>query len=89
MKYITFQENNFKENESFIFFLQYDDNEENLKLHGLKHKLAIEAICNQHNIKFITLTLNQFVLLDFARDLAHSGVKSSKRFADKVLGYIN
>jgi hypothetical protein len=32
MKYITFQENNFKENESFIFFLQYDDNEENLKL---------------------------------------------------------
>ena len=32
MKYITFQENNFKENESFIFFLQYDENEENLKL---------------------------------------------------------
>ena len=32
MKYITFQENNFKENESFIFFLQYNDNEENLRL---------------------------------------------------------
>ena len=32
MKYITFQENNKKEYESFIFFLQYDGNEEHLKL---------------------------------------------------------
>jgi len=31
MKFVTFKEINMKENESFIFFLQYDNNEEKLK----------------------------------------------------------
>lgn len=70
------------------FYTDWAINEENLKLHGLKHKLAIEAICNQNNIKLITLTTDHFALIDFARDLAHHGVKSSKRFSEKVLAYV-
>ena len=31
MEFITFKENNQKENESFIFFLQYTNNEEALE----------------------------------------------------------
>lgn len=31
MKFVTFKEINMKENESFIFFIQYDNNEEKLK----------------------------------------------------------
>ena len=74
-----------KEFENFYFkWISY---EENLILHELKHNLAIEMICNRHNIRYLTLPYDNLIFLDLARDIAHFGIKSHEEFADKVLTY--
>ena len=71
------------------FYSRWIMNQENLNLNGLKHKLAIEAICNRNNIKLITLDDNIFNQLDLARDLQHRGVKSNAEFSKFVLDAIS
>ena len=45
MNFIIFKENNTKENESFIFFLQYDGNEEQLnKLNNIISKTDFDNL---------------------------------------------
>ena len=70
------------------FYNAWASNEENLNLNGLKHKLAIEAICNRNNIKLITFNDNYFLRLDLARDLLHNGIKSNEEFSKIVLNAI-
>ena len=70
------------------FYQAWSINEENLNLNGLKHKLAIEAICNRHNTKLIILNDADFLKLDLARDLMHSGIKSNAEFSKFVLNNI-
>jgi len=70
------------------FYFEWISYEENLVLHDLKHNLAIESICNKNNIRYLPLSLDDFVELDSARDLAHFGILSSKAFSEKVLTYL-
>ena len=74
------------------FYNSWIINDENLTLNSLKHKLAIEAICNKNNIKLITIdsSLVDSVLEvpDYARDLLHSGVKTNEEFSKFVLKYM-
>jgi hypothetical protein len=71
------------------FYFEWINCKENLELHELKHNFAIELICNKNNIKYIPLSLDNFIQLDSARDLSHWGILSSKVFHKKVLAKIN
>ena len=71
------------------FYEQWVSTEENIELHSLKHRLAIQALCQQYNIKFIYMKGIEYKKLDLARDLNHPGVKSNKELAIKVLNKIN
>jgi len=70
------------------FYNAWVSNEENLSLNRVKHKLAIEAICNRNEIKLIIFNDNHFSRLDLARDLSHRGVKSNEKFSKLVLNAI-
>ena len=67
------------------FYFEWINYKENLKLHELKHNFAIELICNKNNIKYIPVSLDNFIKLDSARDLSHSGILSSKELSKKIL----
>ena len=74
------------------FYEQWVLNDENIKLNSIKHRLAIQAICQQYNIKFaFAESYSELapVDLDFARDLMHPGVESNKIFAELILSRIN
>ena len=60
--------------------------DENILLHEEKNRFAISNICNFLNIKMVYLsTDSDWVHIDYARDLQHSGVDSNKMFANLVL----
>jgi len=62
--------------------------DENILLHEEKNKLAISSICNALNTKIVCLsTDSDWIHIDYARDLQHSGIASNKAFADLVLSY--
>lgn len=64
--------------------------EENITLNSLKHKLAIQAICREHNIKCVVGdSYTDMPFVDYARDLIHAGVKSNKMLAELILDRIN
>ena len=74
------------------FYEQWILNEENIKLNSVKHRLAIQALCQQYNIKFAFAESYSELApidLDFARDLMHPGVESNKIFAELILSRIN
>jgi hypothetical protein len=82
-KFINLSVNNDK-NLYSSFYFEWVMNEENLHLHSLRNLLAIESICNRNNIKLLTFTGQQFIRVDFARDLAHHGIQSNKEFSEFV-----
>jgi hypothetical protein len=63
--------------------------EENIKMHSVKHELAIRSLCQRHNIKFVYAEFTEFTRIDMARDLLHYGSGSNKRFAKLILDRIN
>lgn len=69
------------------FYHEWASNEENFELNGLKHRLAIEAICARNNVKLVVPDDTLF-RHDFARDLMHAGVKSNEKFSKDVLNCI-
>jgi len=69
------------------FYFEWINYKENLILHELKHNLAIETLCNKNNIKYLTFPLENFITLDYARDLSHLGILSQQLFAKRVLTY--
>ena len=72
------------------FYEHWISLEENLEIHSLKHKLAIQALCQQYNIKFVFAESDtEMEVLDYARDLSHSGIESNKYFAEIILNRIN
>ena len=71
------------------FYEQWILNDENIELHSIKHKLAIQALCYQNNIKFVFIKGKEYSTVDYARDLNHAGINSNKQFAVKVLDKIN
>jgi hypothetical protein len=73
------------------FYQHWILNDENIKLNSIKHRLAIQAICQQYNIKFVFAESYAELPydLDFARDLMHPGVESNKIFAELILDRIN
>jgi hypothetical protein len=62
---------------------------ENVVLHSLKHKLALEMLCIQHNIKFIYAHSDEIPISDHARDLGHAGEKSNMNFVQIILDRIS
>ena len=73
------------------FYEQWIVNEENIKLNSIKHKLSIQALCQQYNIKFVFAESYSELPydIDYARDLMHPGVESNKIFAELILSRIN
>lgn len=53
-----------------------------------KNRLAVQQLCNNLGIKFISTEVEKIEFLDLARDLYHPGVESNKKFADYVLSLI-
>jgi hypothetical protein len=64
--------------------LQYLSDESNNQLNYLKNNLAIEFLCSQRGIKFLSFHGLPFIQNDKARDLLHNGVQSHKQFAEQV-----
>ena len=61
----------------------------NAEINFVKNTLAIAEICRQHHVKFVYATIeNDFVKVDYARDLCHWGTKSHVMTAEKVLDCI-
>jgi hypothetical protein len=65
-------------------------NNNNSKFNSLKNTLAIQYLCDQRSIKFIKFESfgDCVVPGDYARDLAHKGVKTNRAFANYVLSKI-
>jgi hypothetical protein len=63
--------------------------EENITLNSIKHKLAIQALCQEHDIKFVYIDSSELKFLDLARDLNHAGIHSNKILAEIILNKIN
>jgi hypothetical protein len=70
------------------FYQHWLSLEENIELDLLKHKLAIQALCQQNNIKFI-FSKHELHFIDYARDLIHAGVNANKDLAELILNRIN
>ena len=70
------------------FYQHWLSVEENLELDLLKHRLAIQLLCQQNNIKFIYQP-DSMPFIDYARDLVHPGVNSNKNLAELILDRIN
>jgi hypothetical protein len=64
------------------FYQDWISGETNAVMNLRKNVLAVENMCNQFNIKFIHVHYTEFKRLDFARDLAHYGIRSNKEMAD-------
>ena len=58
----------------------------NAEINFVKNALAIGAICNLHNVKFVFASVEQdFAKVDYARDLCHWGKESNILTAKKIL----
>ena len=69
--------------------IQWLSDETNSYMNKIKNISALELLCNKHNIKFMVSDyaihqeeINQW---DYARDLAHPGIKTHKKFAEAIL----
>ncbi len=79
------------------FYESWTSAEINMKLHTESNTLAIKQICNNNNAKFLSFfngdILHQAKLghekTDWARDLAHPGVKTNKKAARIILDAID
>ena len=66
----------------------------NSNMNYLKNILAIQQICNQHNIKFLHIEYNNLNNLnkktnDFARDLGHGGTLTNQHIANLFLSKLD
>jgi hypothetical protein len=84
----TIQPDQYREPSFRSFYEHWLSLHENVVLHSLKHKLAIEMICNHLNIKFIYAHSDEISIIDHARDLGHAGEKSNMNFAKIILDRI-
>lgn len=75
------------------FFKVWLEVDENSYLNKLKNSLAIQCLCQQHNIKFIELdrksTIDTYIDYESeARDLLHPGPKAHRAYSDIILKLI-
>jgi hypothetical protein len=64
--------------------------QENLQENLLKHRLAIQFLCQQDDIKFLFLkSYSELPFFDYARDLAHAGINSNIELTKIILDRIN
>lgn len=70
------------------FYNHWLSNNNNSLLNSIKNRLAINQLCNQFGIKFVHTDVNDVVVIDKARDLAHPGIKSNLEFSKLVLSRI-
>ncbi len=61
------------------------ENEENGTINRRKNKLAIQKICDQKRINFLSEDSENFPMVDYGRDLLHPGIKSHKVFATELI----
>jgi hypothetical protein len=67
------------------FYKQWSLMEANSYLNKLKNTLALTAVCNSINAKFINFDSNAIKVVDLARDLGHFGIESHRMFSQQVL----
>jgi hypothetical protein len=68
--------------------IQWLSDDTNSYMNQIKNVSALELLCNKHNIKFIVnynIYQEEIYQGDFARDLAHPGIETHKKFADYIL----
>jgi hypothetical protein len=70
-----------------LFYKKWSLCTENSILNKLKNKLALNYICNLASVKFLYININEYNNQDndLARDLAHYGINSHKKFSEHVL----
>lgn len=60
-------------------------NDTNMEANKIKNILAINMLCNNLGIKFVSIDQSQMNNLDLARDLAHRGIETNSDFCKQVL----
>ena len=63
--------------------------EENLVLDSIKHRLALQSLCQEYHSKFVYVSYENVPFIDYGRDLVHPGINSNKVVAELVLDRIN
>jgi hypothetical protein len=67
------------------FYQSWTDNEANEFYNSEKNCLAVQKLCHDQGIKFVSVSATDLGRVDLARDLAHPGVQANRDFADAVL----
>jgi hypothetical protein len=67
------------------YMKEYMIDENNNYFNTYKNLLAIELLCNQRQIKFLTFEKFGHVKDDLARDLKHPGIRTNLQFANTVI----
>lgn len=80
---INFLGVNTRDTSNYIKEYVIDDN--NVYFNNYKNKLAIESLCTQRNIKFLSFDSLPYIHNDYARDLSHSGINTHQQFANFVI----
>ena len=86
--FITPMTSTVDEDPNKLHAIQWMSDPTNSYMNKIKNISALELLCNNHNIKFIVSDpIHQEEILqgDLARDLAHPGIGTHKKFADYVL----
>lgn len=81
--------NVFAETKFKTFYEHWLSCEENLVLDTLKHKLAIQSLCQENKIRFEYADWREMSRDSLARDLMHYGTNSNKKFAELIMDRIN
>jgi hypothetical protein len=63
--------------------------EENITLNSLKHKLAIQGLCQEYNAKFVFAENKELKFIDYARDMLHPGINSNLEFSKFILNNLS
>jgi hypothetical protein len=68
-----------------IFYKFWTQHDANGKINQIKNMLALKAICDSNGANFLNFDLDDFKVIDLARDLTHYGTKSHREFSKLVI----
>jgi hypothetical protein len=71
------------------FYQDWLSSDTNLLMNKLKNKLAINMLCVDQQIKFVSIDSTELRTYDLARDLLHVGVRSNFIFSNIVINKLS
>lgn len=71
------------------FYQNWLSSDTNLIMNKIKNTMAINMLCLNQQIKFLSFDSTELKMYDLARDLLHTGIKSNFIFADEVINKLS